>query len=103
MRRNKRVKGYRSKPKMTIREHLTKDGKTETKTRQFIVRQLINSKGNICAICGLPIENKKDLTLDHIKPISKGGLTTIENCQLAHKWCNLRKGNKYAEKKSENR
>lgn len=41
-----------------------------------------------------PIETMKDCTIDHIVPISKGGLTAIENCQLAHRNCNLSKGNK---------
>lgn len=63
------------------------------KSRKFIKKQLINSKGNICAICGKPIENMKDCTIDHIIPVSKGGMTTVENCQLAHTKCNQLKGN----------
>lgn len=66
----------------------------ETRTTQFIRRQLINKNGATCALCGEPIETMKDCTIDHIIPVSKGGLTTIENCQLAHRNCNLRKGNK---------
>ena len=73
-------------------EWLTYEGKKETATRQFIKRQLINSKGPICALCGKPIANMKDCTIDHIIPISKGGLTTIENCQLAHYKCNQKRG-----------
>lgn len=84
---------YYKKNRRTKREWLTHDGKKETAERQFIKRQLINSKGNICAICGKPITNMKDCTIDHIIPISKGGLTTIENCQLAHRECNLNRGN----------
>lgn len=68
----------------------------ETRTTQFIRRQLINSNGATCALCGKSIETMKDCTIDHIIPVSKGGLTTIENCQLAHRNCNLRKGNKEA-------
>lgn len=71
-------------------------GKKETRTTQFIRRQLINSNGAICSLCNKPIETMKDCTIDHIVPVSKGGLTTIENCQLAHKNCNQRKGNKEA-------
>jgi 5-methylcytosine-specific restriction endonuclease McrA len=68
--------------------------KRERKQIQFIRRQLINSKGNTCALCNKPIDDMKDCTVDHIIPISKGGLTTIENCQLAHSTCNVKKGNK---------
>lgn len=65
---------------------VTRDyGAKETRSRQFIRRQLINKNGATCALCGKSIETMKDCTIDHIVPISKGGLTTIENCQLAHK------------------
>ena len=66
----------------------------ERRTKQFIRKQLINKNGAVCAICGNPIETMKDCTIDHIIPISKGGLTTIDNCQLAHKNCNVKKGDK---------
>lgn len=66
---------------------------SEIKTKQFIKRQLVNSNGAICALCGKPILNMKDCTIDHIRPISKGGLTTKDNCRLAHSWCNRIRGN----------
>ena len=69
-------------------------GRKEVRTTQFIRRQLINKNGATCALCGKSIETMKDCTIDHIIPASKGGLTTIENCQLAHRNCNQRKGNK---------
>lgn len=69
-------------------------GVKETRSKQFIRKQLINKNGAACAICGNLIETMKDCTVDHIIPISKGGLTMIENCQLAHRNCNLSKGNK---------
>lgn len=65
----------------------------ETRTRQFIKRQLIAEHGAVCALCGKPITNMKDVTLDHIIPVSRGGLTVKENCQLAHERCNAMKGN----------
>jgi len=37
---------------------------------------------------------KKELTIDHVQPISKGGKTTWENCVCACNPCNSRKGNK---------
>ena len=62
---------------------------------KFIKRQLINNGGAVCGICGKPITDMKDCTIDHIKPRAKGGTTTIENCQLAHRECNLKKGDAY--------
>jgi 5-methylcytosine-specific restriction endonuclease McrA len=66
----------------------------EWKYQKAIKKQLINSKGAICGICGKPIEDMKHCTIDHIIPLSKGGMTTLENCQLAHVWCNKRKGSR---------
>jgi hypothetical protein len=47
-----------------------------------------------CAICGLPVppttesSNQWAATVDHITPLSKGGLHKKSNCQLAHRLCN---------------
>lgn len=43
--------------------------------------------------CGKPIPAGKE-TLDHIIPVTKGGLHCMENFQLMHRSCNTRKGNK---------
>lgn len=69
--------------------------RAERKKLDFIRRQLINKHGAICAICGKSITEMKDCTIDHIKPLSKGGTTTLENCQLAHAKCNSIKGDYY--------
>ena len=62
---------------------------------QHIRQCLIAKHGMVCALCIKPIESESELTVDHIIPSAMGGATTHENCQLAHKDCNLRKGNKY--------
>lgn len=62
---------------------------------QYIRQRLIAEHGMVCALCGKPIESGHELTVDHIIPRAMGGSTTYENCQLAHKACNSRKGNKY--------
>jgi 5-methylcytosine-specific restriction endonuclease McrA len=33
-------------------------------------------------------------TIDHVIPISKGGLDVLDNLRLAHWICNIKKGNK---------
>lgn len=63
---------------------------------------------NQCQICGLfvdwndYIETDKTVicgdmypSIDHIRPISLGGLHSWDNVQLAHRGCNTRKSNKY--------
>ena len=82
--------------RFTPREKTHASAIKETRSKQFIRKQLINKNGAICSLCDKPIETMKDCTIDHIVPISKGGLTAIENCQLAHRSCNLSKGNKEA-------
>lgn len=62
---------------------------------QYIRQRLIAEHGMVCALCGKPVESEKELTVDHIIPRAMGGATIYGNCQLAHKSCNLRKGNKY--------
>lgn len=46
-----------------------------------------------CAICGEEFEFEA-MQADHIKPWSKGGHTTPENCQMLCRDCNLKKSNK---------
>lgn len=75
-----------------IRYKLTR---TDRLHLQFIRQRLIAEHGMVCALCGKPIESKDELTVDHIIPRAMGGATIYENCQLAHKICNLRKGDKY--------
>jgi 5-methylcytosine-specific restriction endonuclease McrA len=53
-------------------------------------RKLQARYGRLCFICGKHI--KDDLTVDHIFPYSRGGLTHIENLILAHRRCNSAKG-----------
>jgi 5-methylcytosine-specific restriction endonuclease McrA len=48
--------------------------------------------GGRCGICGLFIEG--DFHVDHIHPLSKGGLHCYANSQPAHPICNIRKGAK---------
>lgn len=84
---------YIATPKRLNKKKVRGDSGKERAEIKFIRSQLINQNGAVCALCGRQIGNMKDCTLDHIVPISKGGLTVIDNCQLAHRKCNLKKGN----------
>lgn len=46
--------------------------------------------GHQCLRC----ETKKNLTIDHIKPLSKGGTNDLNNLQTLCKSCNLKKGSR---------
>lgn len=55
---------------------------------------VIARDGHICQLCGgdIPLG---DLHLDHIKPYSKGGPTTVANLQATHSLCNIKKGARF--------
>ncbi len=56
--------------------------------RRWQKNHLINKNGAICYLCKKPFISKKDITIDHIIPFSKGGLDELENYGLAHDCCN---------------
>lgn len=78
---------YRAKEQS--REHnrraLTKEGYTP---QEWL--DLCNRYGNICLCCGQALP----LTVDHVKPLSKGGTNTIDNIQPLCLSCNSSKGAK---------
>lgn len=53
--------------------------------------------GGVCGICGEPIDrdlpwpHPQSKTLDHIRPLARGGEHSYANSQLAHAICNSRK------------
>ncbi len=62
-------------------------------------KKVIYSKSNIflrdnnkCQYCGE--KNKKQLTIDHIIPRSKGGKSSFKNCVVCCKKCNMLKGDR---------
>lgn len=69
-------------------------------------RARILATQGICGICGKPVDmsikypDPLSPTVDHIIPINKGGHPTdINNLQLAHRWCNRMKSDKYIDRK----
>lgn len=45
-----------------------------------------------CYLCGLPILNLKDLSIDHVKPRCRKGGDSPDNLMPTHKHCNSAKG-----------
>ena len=53
-------------------------------------RDLCHKYGNKCLCCG----SCERLTKDHVVPVSRGGVNTIDNLQLLCKSCNSKKNNR---------
>lgn len=58
--------------------------------RQYLFCQLLK-KQTTCVTCG----TDKNLSVDHIKPLSKGGTNDINNLQIMCVSCNSKKGSKW--------
>ena len=54
---------------------------------------VFNRDKGICHICKETCDSK-DWHLDHVMPVSKGGLHCYDNVAVSHSSCNLKKGNK---------
>lgn len=52
---------------------------------------VIERDGYVCQLCGAEVE-PTDVHIDHVFPFSLGGGHTLDNLQVAHSRCNIRKG-----------
>ena len=57
------------------------------------VEQLIERDGPSCVWCGRELW-RRDLTVEHVVPRSRGGHTTSENAVVACRSCNRRRGSR---------
>jgi hypothetical protein len=59
--------------------------------------RVLTRDNNRCRGCGATVEDGARLDVDHIKPVSKGGLTIEENLQTLCYNCNMGKADIYLE------
>lgn len=50
----------------------------------------------VCRICGKSVAQDSNWEVDHVVPLSKGGVHAYSNVQLAHRRCNRKKGARVA-------
>ena len=62
--------------------------RNKSKKRRWQKNHLINKYGNFCALCRISFNSMKEITFDHIIPMSRGGVNELENLQLVHLHCN---------------
>jgi len=70
---------HNRKKKPTVRHYKT------------VFKKLLHKYKFRCVECG----SEEKLTIDHIKPVSKGGTDDLSNLQILCKSCNSRKGAKW--------
>lgn len=67
---------------------------------KFVDTEIFDRDGWICGVCNKPVDKElkwphpQSASLDHIKPISKGGPHIKVNVRLAHLVCNISIGNR---------
>ena len=82
----------RGQHKSLLRRAVVKNGE------KVLTIDLVTRDGFDCQICGVVIDwakrqgRKWGPSIDHIVPISKGGLHTLDNTRMVHLVCNIRKG-----------
>jgi 5-methylcytosine-specific restriction endonuclease McrA len=67
--------------------------KLSTQVQQVDLRIVAERDGWRCHICGGQV-TRKNWSLDHVIPVSRGGPHTYANVALAHRSCNSSKGNR---------
>ena len=68
------------------RAHKRRAGKIELIDRDYVYQR---DRG-LCSLCGRKVR-KKEISLDHIVPLSLGGTHSLTNVTLVHLQCNTRK------------
>lgn len=65
------------------------------KMSQALRAQIIRRDNSRCRMCGASVSDGVTLHVDHIVPVSKGGLTLEHNLQTLCQQCNLGKSNRF--------
>lgn len=63
-----------------------------TRLFPFHVKETLFKLDATCKLCNQRIVHIDDSHVDHIVRFADGGTTTLDNAQLAHRYCNLKKG-----------
>jgi hypothetical protein len=72
---------------------ITKGSLPSSRVFPYSVKKQLFDEDPTCKLCGNRIMAIEDAEVDHKDPYSKGGPTTPNNAQIAHRYCNRHKGN----------
>ena len=97
----------RKKRKSTSHKKNSRQNRKETRKRPIIDpitrRKVLERAGGKCEMCGVKEKDTPEgyLEMDHKRPFSEMGSTTLHNLQALCKKCNQEKGNKWRNLKGE--
>jgi superfamily II DNA or RNA helicase len=81
--------------KLSLYELIQRFPKTGIELREKVYNKAKNAAGQyVCACCKKVFDTRQFLHVDHIVPMSKGGLTEEDNLQVLCRTCNMQKGDK---------
>jgi hypothetical protein len=76
-------------------DKIIEDTPPQLRNFNYAFKKALFENNPTCAICQQKIDHIEDAEVDHILAFVMGGTTTSENAQLAHRYCNRQKGNRY--------
>ena len=74
--------------KLTVQQIRERDPIFGEKLRNDVFQSAMINGVYKCKYCGMTSPHKKDFQIDHIVPMSKGGLSVLNNLQLLCRKCN---------------
>lgn len=76
-----------------LTSNINKKNRKSLKTNKNLFQKLLHKYKFTCCFC--KEKDEKKLTIDHIRPVCKGGSDDFSNLQILCKSCNSKKGTKW--------
>lgn len=89
---------YAAHPENRRRERHRRAARLKNATAVPFTSDLLSARMSLwsgCWVCGKPFTTNRVRTVDHVKPLSKGGPDMLANLRPACKSCNSRKGDRW--------
>lgn len=95
--RKSKKKKERDKRRLEYQDRRMANDEEHAKVTRAMRYDVLRRDGFRCVKCGRGGEDGVKLHVDHIKPVSRGGKSVMDNLQTLCEDCNCGKGNKYEE------
>lgn len=95
--RKSKKKKEREKRRLEYQDRRMANDEEHAKVTRAMRYDVLRRDGFRCVRCGRGREDGVKLHVDHIKPVSRGGKSVMDNLQTLCEDCNCGKGNKYEE------